>query len=197
MGELIWGIVIVICRTIQSRNVLCKRLRDCACPWLKRLAASASIRDLRRAVIDVAVSLCLIQQHRKGLCRDCTEESSSSESAAVKIMSWVYTAQVTRIQHRLQDCMHEFIKNVCFFFFFFAATQCYALHSTRIVALTWMDIITSWDPHKVLDSRDIRSWFAQLTIAPVTQSECILILSLPLCLSPPQWDRERSARRHC
>lgn len=118
MGELIWGIVIVICRTIQSRNVLCKRLRDCACPWLKRLAASASIRDLRRAVIDVAVSLCLIQQHRKGLCRDCTEESSSSESAAVKIMSWVYTAQVTRIQHRLQDCMHEFIKNVCFFFFF-------------------------------------------------------------------------------
>lgn len=93
-------------------------------------------------------------------------------------------------------CMNS-SKMYAFFFFFFAATQCYALHSTRIVALTWMDIITSWDPHKVLDSRDIRSWFAQLTIAPVTQSECILILSLPLCLSPPQWDRERSARRHC
>lgn len=56
-----------------------------------------------------------------------------------------------------------------------------------------MDIITSWDTHKVLDSRDIRSWLAQLTIAPVTQSECILILSLSLCVSPHHSEIGRGA----
>lgn len=75
----------------------------------------------------------------------------------------------------------------------FAAIQQFAMVLTHVAVLIWKDIITSADTHTVLDSQAIRS---QLTIASVTRSEWILMLSPCVSRRHSEMEREELCTRH-